>query len=226
MSIKQYLQASFFGVTLFAFYSADVKAAPAVLGIVGNAQVGVNFLSFDVLPQGAPFLPPPGYGVFEVTVPTFGIFSTVIPGEFGAIQSINSTLEPAGKLLSPAFQFMTFYTAASNLQVFLTELLPPSPGASSPLFLQDTTNGAVISFNAFGYVLNTNDGTQVPFQATYSSIFNGTTVAQLLRNLIIPTPFSGTLSLTPTPEPSSTILIGIGLIPASLFMRLRCSTRL
>jgi hypothetical protein len=194
-----------------------------VLGIAGDASVGADFLNFGIYPQGAPYVPAPGTGIYEVSSPVTSIFATngVVPGEFGTIQSLNSTLEPAGTVLATPIQFMTFATTGSNLQIMMTEVLQgnlPSP-PPSPFILSDTANGATAQIDFNGFVLNTTDNSETPISGLFSATFAGMTVAELLANLPVQTPFSGTVSLTTIPEPGSLILMGVGLLGAGLLAR-------
>src|SRR5271165_3562971 len=90
-------------------------AAPATgqgsiiqLGIVGDVQVGSNYVDFGQFPTGAPYAPAPGYGMYEISLVNAGIFSPagVVPGEFGNIQSLN---DGTGPVTLPT-AFMTFDT--------------------------------------------------------------------------------------------------------------------
>lgn len=219
ISFKAVLPALSLGVlmTLPAFSST------IVLGVSGDASVGADYLSFGIYPQGAPYVPAPGTGLFEVTSPVTNIFAAngVVPGEFGTIQSLNSTLEPAGTVLATPIQFMTFATGGSNLQLFLTEVFQgnlPSP-PPSPFVLNDTTSGATAAIDFTGYVLNTTDSSKTAYDGVFSATFSGMSVAQLESSVPVDTPFSGTLSLTPTPEPASLLLMGIGLLGAGVIAR-------
>ena len=202
----------------FPAYSSTI-----VLGMAGDASVGTDFINFGIYPQGAPYVPAPGTGIYEVTAPVTSIFATngVVPGEFGTIQSLNSTLEPAGVVLSSPIQFLTFATGGSNLQVFLTEVFQgnlPSP-PPSPFVLQDTTTGATAAVSFMGYVLNTLNDSKTPVTGLFQATFSGMTVAELLGSLPVDTAFSGTLSITPTPEPASLLLMGLGLVGAGVLAR-------
>src|SRR5438477_9697851 len=104
-----------------------VSAETLVLGINGNAEVGATgtseFINFGGFPVGPPYVASPGYGTFEVSLVNPSIFLTngVTPGEFGMIQSLNSTTTPVGVVLNPnpttGLRFMKFNG-------------PPPPGPS------------------------------------------------------------------------------------------------
>jgi PEP-CTERM motif len=232
---------------LIALASSVLAAVPSfastiVLGINGNAQVGATatseFINFGSWPSGAPYASSPGYGTFVVASPVSGIFAAngVTSGEFGMIQSLNSTTTPVGVVLNPnpttASPFMTFNgpppagAAGTNLEVFLTELLAASgPGMDvGPFNLIDTATGAEASFDVNGFVYNTNDKSRTQISGIFSATFAGMSVSQLLAEAAagpIATPYSGTFSITGVPEPASLLLMGVGLMGAGLVARRR-----
>jgi hypothetical protein len=208
-------------LTIVALTAVSSFAGTINLGIAGDARVGQDYIEFGVFPFGGPYSPAPGLGVFEVTAPVTGFFAAngVTPGQYGSIQSFDSTMEGAGTPISPAVEFMTFSSGGSNLEVFLTELyqgsLPIPP--PSPFILSDTETGATADFGVAGYVLNSNDNSQTPFTGIFSATFSGITADQLVGSLPVDTAFSATLSATPTPEPASLLLFGIGLLGTGIF---------
>jgi hypothetical protein len=219
ISLRAVLPALSMGVLM----AIPAFSSTIVLGVSGDARVGADYLDFGVYPQGAPYAPAPQTGLFEVTSPVTNIFAAngVTPGELGTIQSINAAMEPAGTVLATPIQFMTFATGGSNLQLFLTEVFQgnlPSP-PPSPFVLSDTPVGATAAIDFTGYILNTNDGSETSYGGLFQATFAGMTVAQLERSVPVDTAFSGTLSLTPTPEPASLLLMGVGLLGAGIIAR-------
>ena len=240
MKIKPFLLALTLGVLVTVPSFAD-PADPLVLGINGNLEVGAmagsEFINFGGFPVGPPYAISPAYGTFEVSLVNPGIFATnaVTPGEFGMVQSLSSTTTPVGVVLNPNptvdKPFMKFNgppppgAGGTNLEVFLTELLAASgPGTNvGPFNLVDTANGATASFDVKGFVYNTTDASRTPISGLFSATFSGVSVMTLLAEATagrtIPTPYSGTFSITTVPEPISLFLIGAGLMGAGLVAR-------
>ena len=196
------------------------------LGINGDAQVGPTFLNFGNYPLGTVYTPAPGYGVIVVSQAPLSVFMSggVAAGESGTIQSLNALTTPPGDILTPdpmiALPFLTFDTGGSNLKIFLTELVPGL--SAGPFTLVDTANGAVASFNMEGFVYNTTNHDSEAITGTFAATFNGMTIADLIaagNGPGIETPFSGTFSLTTTPEPASEVLLGIVLLAVGVCLR-------
>src|SRR5690242_7393874 len=221
----------FLALALSALISIPCFASPMVLGINGNAEVGASagaeFINFGGFPMGPPYVPSPSYGTFEVSLVNPGVFQSnaVVPGDFGMIQSLNSTTTPVGTVLTPNpatdKPFMKFNSGGSNLEVFLTELLQGT--TVGPFTLADTPTGATASFDINGFVFNKNDSTTEQISGLFSATSAGTTVAQLLAmaaaGQTIPTPYSATFTVTAVPEPISLFLMGAGLMGAGLVAR-------
>jgi hypothetical protein len=196
-----------FGIAATIAAALPGSADTIQLGINGDAQVGPNYIDFGQYPNGAPYTPAPGYGTFEVSLVNAGVFSSagVTTGEFGSIQSLN---EPPGAVTLPS-AFITFDTGGSNLQLWATNI---PAGDLGPFVLTDTPDGAVLSFNVDGYILDTNTDTEVDtFTGTFSATFDGETVAELSGDLPVDTPFSATFTANTiaTPEPGYAGLVGL-----------------
>jgi hypothetical protein len=186
------------GAALLSLATLPTFAATTIqLGIVGDVQVGTNYMDFGQYtldPNGAPYTPAPGHGTFEVCLVNAGTFSAagVTTGEFGNIQSLNKS---PGTVTLPG-PFMTFDSGGSNLQIWATTIRAGNVG---PLVLTHTTDGAVASFNIEGYIFDTNVNEKVAlFTGTFSVTFDGTNVTNLITSLPIDAPFSATLTITET----------------------------
>lgn len=196
------------------------SASTIQLGIDGEAQVGSNYINFGQYPHGAPYKSAPGYGSFEISLVSAGVFSTagVTTGEFGTIESLNG-----GKgSITPHSAFLTFDTGGSDLQLWMTNI--PLGGSVGPYTLTDTKDGAVLSFNVDGYIWNTDTCSRVDtFTGTFSATFDGESVGQLLQSLPLDSPFSATFTATvipaSAPEPASLLLMGAGLLGVALTRR-------
>jgi hypothetical protein len=204
-----------------AFGAFPCSADTIQLGINGDAQVGATSLNFGQFPQGAPYVPAPQYGTFEVSLVNPSIFSSagITPGEFGMIQSLSLLTTVPGQTYSPNpatdQPFMKFDTGGSNLELFITQV-PLGPSLpNSPFILMDTPTGAVASFDVTGFVYDTNTRGRQNYTGTFSATFNGETVAQLLTSLPVNTPYSATFTANVAnvvPEPASLLLFGAGLV--------------
>jgi len=193
------------------------------LGINGEVQVSSSAISFGQYPTGAPYAPAPGYGTFEVSLVNSGVFQSggVATGEFGTIQSLSTST--TGTTLTPtpgsSLPFMTFDSGGSNLQLYLTELVPGS--SSGPYTVTNTPDGAIIAFNVDGFVYDTSNGSRMNFTATMSATFDGMTASELLGGIDPDTPFTGTFMATLVPEPSTLLLLGLGVSSLGLIRRRR-----
>jgi hypothetical protein len=206
-----------FGIAAIIAGASAGRADTIVLGINGDAQGGSNYIDFGQYPNGAPYAPAPGYGTFEVSLVNAGVFASagVTTGEFGTIQSLNDATGP----INLPSAFMTFDTGGSNLELFATDI---PAGTNGPFTFTDTSNGAVVSFDVDGYILNTATNTEIDsFTGTFSATFDGETVADLMADLPIDTPFSATFTANTiaTPEPAYTGLLGLLLVGAGVVSR-------
>lgn len=205
---------SIFGTALATCLALSASASTIDLGIDGEAQVSSSAISFGQYPNGAPYTPAPGYGTYEISLVNDGMFQSngVTTGEFGTIESLSSATTPVGVMLNPtpgsSQPFMTFDTGGSNLQLYLTELVPGS--TSGPYTITDTTDGAILAFNVDGFVYDTTTMQRMNFTATLSATFAGMSGADLLNSGNVDTPFSGTFIATVVPEPSTFLLFGLG----------------
>ena len=216
----------FKGLAFLTLTTVPCLASSIDLGINGDAQVGPTFLNFGNYPFGTVYTPAPGYGVIVVSQPPLGVFLSggVTAGETGTIQSLNALTTQPGDMLTPdpttASPFLTFDTGGYNLKVFLTELVPGL--SAGPFTLVDTANGAVASFNMEGFVYNTTNHDSEAITGTFAATFNGMTIAELIaagNGPGVETPFSGTFSLTATPEPASEALLGIVLLAVGVCLK-------
>ena len=205
-------------------FALGASAATIDLGINGEVQVSSSAISFGQYPTGAPYAPAPAYGTFEVSLTNSGVFQNggVSTGEFGTIQSLSSATTPVGVNLDPtpgsSLPFMTFDAGGSNLQLYLTELVPGT--TSGPYTMTDTANGAIIAFNVDGFIYNTTTGSRTNFTGTMSATFDGMTSSELIGGTDPNTPFTGTfLASTLVPEPSSLLLFGLGAASVALMRR-------
>ena len=204
------LRPSLLVTALTACSALSASAATIDLGINGDVQVSSSAISFGQYPNGAPYAPAPGYGTFQVSIVNSGIFGSngVTTGEFGTIQSLSNSTAAVSPTPGSSLPFMTFDSGGSNLQLYLTELLPGS--SSGPYTVTDLPDGAILAFNVDGYVYNTSTLARTNFTATFSATFDGMTAAELLGGIDPNTPFTGTFMATLVPEPSSLLLLGLG----------------
>ncbi|HTW95101.1 MAG TPA: PEP-CTERM sorting domain-containing protein [Tepidisphaeraceae bacterium] len=178
------------------------------LGISGDVEIASNYVDFGQFPNGAPYTPAPGYGTFEVSLVNSGDFSQagVTTGEFGMIQSLNSSSPGTITLPGP---FMTFDAGGSNLQLWATLL----PAVQDGIYdLTDTPFGVVVSFDVGGYIYDTSTDEDTDyFTGTFSATLDGITSAEFASDTPIDTPFSATFTTSsqpPTvPEPASLSLL-------------------
>lgn len=215
-----------FGVASLALFlgsSVVASAATLELGINGEAEVNTSSIDFGQYPTGDGYVPYPGYGTFEVSLANPGVFASagVTTGEFGMIQSLSAAADPVGVQLNPTpgttLPFITFDGGGSNLQLYLTEVVPGSSGG--PFTFIDTPDGAVAIFNTDGFIYDTLTSGRQNFTGTFSATFNGETVSELLSSLPQDSPFSATFSASLVPEPSTFLLLGLGVTSLGLLGR-------
>lgn len=220
------------GAALFASPIFATPLAPIDLTIDGNTQVTATQINFNTVWDGTgTYVASPGAGQFATAEPIQSIFAAngVVASETGAIYSLDATKTPVGTTIVPPMLFMTFSgttlsggtAGGTNLDLYLTQLVPGSFAAGSPFDFQQTSNGAVASFNVDGYVWNTTTSSMTDFTGTFSATFNGLSVSELTNPANLPqdTAFTGTFSITIIPEPASILLMGVGLLGAGLVAR-------
>jgi hypothetical protein len=218
------LRLSIFGAVLSACFVLRAPAATIDLGIDGEMQVSTSAVSFGQYPNGAPYAPAPGYGSFEVSLINSGIFQSngVTTAEFGTIESLSGpSSPPVGVTLNPtpgsSLPFMTFNAGGSNLQLYLTELVPGS--TSGPFTVTDTPDGAVLAFDVDGFVYNTLTTTRTSFTGTISATLDGMNTGDFISSNPVDTPFTATFMATLVPEPSTFLLFGLGAACVGLIRR-------
>ena len=166
--------------TLLAFGLARANAQ-AQLAIATYAQIGPNYIDFGQYATGAPYIPYPGYGTFEVTS-AGGLFSLagITAGESGSIQSIDDAV---GFADTP---FITFAGGGSNLFLYATDLAPGL--TSGPLTLVGLPFGTALSFEILGNVSSSTTGALGDFILRCSAEIAGISPAELLAGLAAGTP--------------------------------------
>lgn len=199
-----------------------------VLGLQGELEVFPSYILFGESLTGPLFAFAPGYGEFQVTnVSSGSIFATggVTSGELGKIQSL--TLGTG--FFNPPYAFIVFDADGSSLPLTATNIRDGNVG---PFDLQDTSQGALATFEILGYIGS--NPAQDPFTAEFSIGFPGFKVEQLFSQPIIE-PFCGVVATsgapeacnpfpsvsTTIPEPSYVLMVAAGLLAAAVAVKRR-----
>lgn len=212
------LSATISGFAVLCVCLVPCRASTIELGINGEVQISSNHIDFGQFPNGAPYASAPGCGNFEVSLVNAGAFAMagVTTGEFGKIQSLNTTGP-----LSLSAPFMTFDSGGSNLQLWAMNI---PAGGTGPFVMTDTPDGVVASFDVEGYVWNTTTMSKVDtFTGTFSTTFDGMTAADFANATPMMAPFSATFSVVGMPvyipEPGSLLLLCGGLTGLAVIRR-------
>lgn len=203
-----------------------------VLNFTGTAEISLGNIEFTG-------------NVFSINSPAStqqGGF-TALEGTTGTIQNIMNPPDATGPLDVP--DFITF-ADASNITITLTYLLPgidgaagcsaspaaagqvcaPNVPAQSPYNLQNTSaTSSSASFEVLGTEVDSTSMTSIPIVGTFTTPFSNLNFQNLLSEVeggqTITTSFSAEFSTTVAPEPGTLaqLMMGIGMVGASLFCR-------
>jgi len=185
-------------------FGLATATAQAQLAIATYAQIGPNYIDFGQYATGAPYIPYPGYGTFEVKS-AGGLFSLagITAGESGSIQSIDDAV---GFADTP---FITFAGGGSNLFLYATDLAPGL--TSGPLTLVGLPFGTALSFDILGNVSSSTTGALGDFRLACSAEIAGISPAELLANLAagapVNTPLSCSVTVAQTTEQATQTII-------------------
>lgn len=212
-------------IALCAVLAIPAYTAPiqGTLNIFGDVEVGLSTIDW-LPPQGA------GVGDFRVGLSNTGDFAAAPALSVGTEQDLDAAVTPVGPVSIPGYLTLA---ALPNVVFDLTFIYPgnfspaacaaipasgqtctpPFPPPVSPFNLTNTQTGSTASFSVAGIVTNTLTGELSNFTGVYTTQFNVPFQALLgvvSGGGVVPATYSATFVVTPIPEPSTALLLGLG----------------